>query len=251
LIKFKERFNKKKDYKYLKNKNYFYYTYWYPFYLKRLEKRTFYYDAIKLLNLEELNPVRMNGLGRAIKTYYHFQPFLKKKAGSNFFKTHYSNMLLYYAYNAGFNQSTNAGKQFINIDEYNILVVDIRFAKPRIFCVDEKKCVGTLTSGIITKILGVKEKNLKKSSRVLNVMVKTALKKLKEKTFKTKNMVFIRGVKNYVFNLISILNENIDGNNFILFFNPTIRKNKIRFKKIRSIKRNLRKKFLRFENSKN
>ena len=243
--------SKKKDLKFLKDKKYFYYTYWYPFFFKRKEQRTEFYKAIDLLNLENINDIRAGGLGDSIKYFFWCQPILSKYVKSEVFSTKYSTLMIYYSFNAGLKKTTYMGKNFLEIDEYNILMLDLRYSKPRVFCLDEDRTVSTLTTGIITKILGVKEKNLKKSNRVLNVILKTSFKKLNEKTTKTKTLVYIKGIKFFIYTALNIFRENFNESDMIILFNPYIRRNKIRFKKIKSIKRNLLKKFLKVENRRN
>lgn len=245
--------NEKPNLKLLQDKNYkynreqFYYKYWYGCYMKKKNTKMNYHELIYLLYTENMNRIRAYGVGKAIKRFFNFQRLLRCYIRSKTFISPYSNMMVYYKYHAGLNRSCLGKRPFVQLDNYGILIIDLRYTKIRLFCLDEDKTLYSLTSGIITKKLKLEEKSQKKSTRVFNVMFKTIFQKFEEKTWKRKVLIYIKGVKKSFLDVMKIINEKYGEKNFIILFNPRIRRNRIKFKKIKSLKKNLLKKFIKSE----
>ena len=68
-----------------------------------------------------------------------------------------------------------------------IIIVDLRPMKIRMVCINKNKCILSLTTGILYKKLKLNKKNLKKSQKMVNLMIKTFVKAIKLKFSKKKH----------------------------------------------------------------
>ena len=163
-----------------------------------------------------INRVKANSIGEAVFGYYLIiqEPILNNSK-SLLHKSKYSNLMLYYTYNAGLNKSLNLNLNYSYSEYQNMLILDFRYKKPKAFFIKENRCTFSLSSGIILKKLDVKEKNAKKTQRIANVMIKTILKKIiSENNYDI--AVYIKGIKPNVYKIISVLNEFSEKVNFFI-----------------------------------
>lgn len=155
------------------------------------------------------------------------------------------NFVIYYFFYCSvcINKSTKV--PILKLDNLMLVTLDVRNKKPRIFFSKNDKNVFSLTSGIVLKQLDIKEKNFKKNTRILNVMVKSSIIKM-QKDHNFTNFVFIlKGTKYFFYKLMVFLKNCIDLNKVIFLYSPNISRGRIKFKKLKSIKRNLIKKNLK------
>lgn len=127
--------------------------------------------------------------------------------------------------------------------ENMIIIVDIRPSKPRIFVINKNKCFLSLTSGIIYKKLAMKQKKTKKTEKMLNLMLKSVFLNLQRRSFFKKCIIHLKGTRSNLFNVLVLINNNFKSKKLFLIYSPHIGFNKFKFKKIKSIKRRLRKRF--------
>ena len=126
-----------------------------------------------------------------------------------------------------------------------ILIIDNRFSKIRSFIMYNNKCVFSLTSGIIYKKAQMKSKNMKKSEKMVNLIIKASIMKLKNNVLK--NLIInLKGSKSNTFNIVSLIKKQLKMTT-TLIYTPYITINRIKFKKVKSIKRRLKKKFIRLK----
>jgi hypothetical protein len=106
--------------------------------------------------------------------------------------------------------------------------------------------ISSITPGIITKKLEIYSKKNKKSTKIINIMIKSILKTYKNNENYHKLVIQIKGTKSS-FNKILIFFKDIIKKYTDVYFiyTPVIAFNKKKFKKIRSLKRNFRKKYFK------
>lgn len=124
-----------------------------------------------------------------------------------------------------------------------ILILDTRPIKPKIFLIFKNKCILTLTSGIIYKKLNMKKKKTKKSEKMLNLMLKSVYIKIQQTVLCKNIIIHLKGTKSNIFNVLVSVSNNFKDKNIFMMYSPKIGFNKYKFKKLKSIKRRLRKRF--------
>lgn len=135
-------------------------------------------------------------------------------------------------------------KNYYSNSENIILILDIRKNKPKIFVINNNRCFLSITSGLIFKKLNLSKKKIKKSEKMLTLMIRTVFFKIKNLISYKKCLINIKGTKNNLFNIIININK-IFKNKMSLMYEPRISYGRFKFKKIKSIKKRLRKKFTR------
>lgn len=158
-------------------------------------------------------------------------------------KIKFFNLFSYYL-NLNYNKikKLNNGNYFNN--ENLIVLLDIRKSKPKIFILKDGKCFFSLTGGLIFKKLNLSKKKIKKSEKMLKLLLKTTFIKL-QKLFLSKNyIIHIKGTKSNIFNILLIIGKSFK-KKLSLIYSPYISYGRFKFKKIKSIKKRLRKKFTR------
>jgi hypothetical protein len=110
----------------------------------------------------------------------------------------------------------------------------------------KNKLISSITPGIITKKLGIQSKKSKKSIKIINVMVKSILKTYKNNDNPHKLIIQVKGTKTTFFRIIVFCKDIIKNYTDAYFmYTPSISNNKQNFKKIRSLKRNFKKKYFK------
>lgn len=131
---------------------------------------------------------------------------------------------------------------FCNFDNL-IVILDIRKTKPKIFVLNNDKCLFSVTSGLIFKKLNLNNKKIKKSEKMLKLMLKTTVIKLQKISYLKNYLIHIKGTKSNLFNILLTINKIFIKKNISLMYSPHISYGKFKFKKIKAIKKRLRKKF--------
>ena len=136
---------------------------------------------------------------------------------------------------------------FKNVDKKIVLIIDIRQLKAKIIAIYKNKCILTITPGIIFNKLRMKEKSLKKTQKVFNLMIKLVITSLKKNINCNNFIINIRGTKSKITNIVLFIKKNFNKktDKILFIYTPNI-DFKLKFKKIKSIKRRLKKKIIRF-----
>ena len=117
--------------------------------------------------------------------------------------------------------------------------------KPIINLILKNKLALNLSPGIIKKKLEIKEKNVKKSPKMLKLMLKISAFNIKKilnvKTF----IIQLKGAKSKIPQTLTLLKRYFKPTKFFFIFTPKIINNNVKFKKIKAIKRKLKKKFIK------
>lgn len=135
----------------------------------------------------------------------------------------------------------------VSFTKHLIIIIDVRNLKPRIFVINNNKCIFSLTSGIIFKKMQMKEKKLKKSEKMFNVMVKTTITNIKKRINCNKFIINLVGTKYNLINSVIYIRKNFLKDNITFLYSPSINHNNLKVKKIKSIKKRLKKRFIRFK----
>lgn len=106
--------------------------------------------------------------------------------------------------------------------------------------------VSSITPGIITKKLDIQTKKNKKSSKIINIMIKSMIKTYRQDENFHKLIIQIKGTKISFFKITSFFKDLLKKYTDAYFiYTPVIPNNNKNFKKIRSLKRNFRKKYFK------
>lgn len=174
-----------------------------------------------------------------IDLFYRFFTIKSKIKNSFIFK-------FYNSINLNKLNQINKNNYFLNFNKKLIIIIDIRNIKPRIVVINNNKCILTLSTGIIFKKMQMKEKSIKKTQKMFNIMMKLVSTNLKKKINCNNYIIHIKGTKSKLLNILVFIKKSFINNNLFFLYSPRI-DYKIKFKKIKSIKRRLKKKFVRFK----
>lgn len=174
-----------------------------------------------------------------IDLFYRFCT-LKNKIKNSFLLKYYNNLNLKKL------KKIKSDLYYKNFNKKLIVIIDIRRIKPRIVVLNNNKCILTLTSGIIFKKMQMKEKSIKKTQKMFNIMMKLVSTNLKKKINCNNFIIHIRGTKSKLINTIIFIKNSFKNDNLFFLYSPHI-EYKLKFKKIKSIKRRLKKKIIRFK----
>lgn len=129
---------------------------------------------------------------------------------------------------------------------HNVLTFNFTKKKTYATLTYQNRLISYITPGIFTKKLGVEIKKLKKSGKILNVLCKTIIKNCLKNENSHKLIIQIKGTKISFYKIIDYIKLSIHRYTDAYFiYTPVISNNNYRFKKIRSLKKNFRKKFLK------
>ena len=146
-------------------------------------------------------------------------------------------------YNNRFNFLTN--NKFINVKSYFLIILNIKKKKPFINVIIKDKTLIAVSSGFILKKLNINEKKSKKNLKTLYLILKIMINNLNKRLNKYNKIIFqIKGSKKKLLQIIMFLKKKIKFSEIIFIYTPNFYQNSIKFKKIKSIKKRLRKKFL-------
>lgn len=137
-------------------------------------------------------------------------------------------------------------KKYIFLKNYFLFILNIKKKKPFVNIIIKDKVLLAVSSGFILKKLNISEKKSKKSLKTLYLMLKIIINNLNKNFFNYKKIICqIKGSKKRLFQIILFLKKKIKFNNIIFIYTPNFYQNSIKFKKIKSIKKRLRKKFIK------
>lgn len=151
----------------------------------------------------------------------------------------------YYIYN--FNRKylikRNSFKRFYY---HNILTFNFLNKKLNLTLRSKNKLISNISPGIITKKLGIDIKKYKKSSKITNIMIKSMLKTYRNNDNPHKLIIQIKGTKIHFYKIVDFCKEIIKKyTDAYIVYTPNITNSNYKFKKIRSLKKNFRKKYFK------
>lgn len=121
--------------------------------------------------------------------------------------------------------------------------------KTKIYINNNFKCIYSLTPGILMKKLQIKTKNIKKSEKIANLSIKSATKSILEKKIKGNIIVNLKKIDSKNYKSVSIISKFLKKNELkfkiSFIFTPNMIITRVKFKKIKSIKRKFVKKFIK------
>lgn len=127
-------------------------------------------------------------------------------------------------------------------------VLTFNFTKKKIFATltYRNKLVSYVTPGIFTKKLDIEIKKTKKNNKILNILCKSIAKTCLNNENSHKLIIQIKGTKINFYKIIEYIRITIKNYTDAYFiYTPVISNNNYKFKKIRSLKKNFRKKYLK------
>jgi len=163
----------------------------------------------------------------------------------NFIKSNKILHVFYYIYKL--NRKYTIKKNFFKRFYYhNILAFNFLKKKLNITYSYKNNLISSITPGVITKKLEIVNKKNKKSSKIINIMIKSMLKTYRNNENYHKLIIQIKGTKSSFFKILISLKDLLKKYTDTYFiYTPVICFNKKNFKKIRSLKRNFRKKYFK------
>lgn len=153
--------------------------------------------------------------------------------------------VFYYMYK--FNRKYTIKKNFFKRFYYhNILTFNFLKKKLNITYSYKNNLISSITPGIITKKLDIINKKNKKSSKIVNIMIKSILKTYRKNENFHKLIIQIKGTRSSFFKVLIHIKDIIKKYTDTYFmYTPVVSFNKKGFKKIRSLKRNFKKKYFK------
>lgn len=173
------------------------------------------------------------------------------KLSNNSLKPSFNLMRFYYNYI--YKKMTLFDEIKLQVDDLDYHIITIHLSKKKLLITStfRKYIYLHLTPGILTKKLNIKEKKYKKSSKILNLMLKITFLKINRFLNFKKLILRFKGVTTQyqlykINNLLKINLLNFSKNIYkMVFYKPNISYNtKFRRKKIKAIKKNIRKKII-------
>lgn len=156
--------------------------------------------------------------------------------------------LLFITYINYYNYKLNVlnNNKIIFLKNYFIFILNIKNKKPFINITIKDKTILAVSSGFILKKLNIDEKKSKKNYKTLCLILKIVMNDLKNQLKKYDKIILqIRGSRKKLFQIISYMKKKTNFANLILIYTPNFFQNSVKFKKIKSIKKRLRKKFIK------
>ena len=125
---------------------------------------------------------------------------------------------------------------------YSIININLKKKNIKFNFLQNNKNILTLSPGIIYKKLNMVSKKSKKSFKLLNLMVKLFLKKISKLLIYKKFIINLNFLRKDIFIVLKLLKKYIKFQN-VIFINSFKKNNNFKFKKKKSIKKKLTKKF--------
>lgn len=214
---------------------------------------TKYLDEIKIdkndLNSHKFNLIRsieINNIYEKKEFNNFFFENLYLNFNNIFFKNNYDNLKnLFFFYLLYFNKVDKKKINFFkkkNLFLYNIININLKKKNIKFNFLQNNKNVLMLSPGIIYKKLNMSSKKSKKSFKLLNLMVKLFLKKINKLIMYKKFIINLNFLRKDMFIVIKLLKKYIKFKN-VIFLYSFKKNNNYKFKKKKSIKKKLTKKF--------
>ena len=167
----------------------------------------------------------------------------------NFKKRYFFEKKVVYKYIIYFNYNLKILNKKIDVyNTYYIFFLNLKKKKPFLNLMVNKKNKFGLSAGVALKYLNIKEKKLKKKLSSLYLMLKTILTILQKEISLNYKIIFeIKGCRKDIYLIIKFLKKKLIFKNLILIHTPNLFNNSIKYKKIRAIKKNLKKKLVKID----
>lgn len=200
-------------------------------------------ENYKILKINKPNVLTKNNLNMIstilnlfVKISFGFAK--KKKILKNFKKYIYINY---------FNLCLNLLKKKIDVKNvYYLIILNLKRKKPFINAMVNKKNKIALSTGIVLRYLYIREKKLRKKLSSLYLMLKIVLIMLQKEILSFKTILFeIKGLRKDMYLIIKFLKARLIFKNLIIIHTPNLYFNSIKYKKVRAIKKNLKKKLIK------
>lgn len=174
-----------------------------------------------------------------------FHLMYEKNSKFFFINTHHILNVFYYIYK--FNRKYTIKRNFFKRFYYhNILTFNFLKKKLNITYSCKNNLISSITPGIITKKLDIINKKNKKSIKIVNIMVKSMLKTYRKNENYHKLIIQVKGTKSSFYKILIFVKDILKKYTDAYFiYTPVISFSKKNFKKIRSLKRNFRKKYFK------
>lgn len=217
----------------------------------RIEKEL---NFIKNINMVGNNSKLLIFFKNCLENYKNYanliNNFKKKNNHINMFRDKNNINRVFNLFNYYINFSYNKllkikSKNIYKNSENLILIFDIRPLKPKIFVMSNNRCFFSITSGLIYKKLNLKQKKIKKTEKMFNLMMKTIATRINKQISYKKCIIHVKGTRSNIFNVLVLINKNFNKKKISLIFSPHVNHGFFSFKKVKSIKKRLRKKFSR------
>ena len=216
-------------------------------------------DWIKYLNEIQIDKYDLNSHKFNLFKNIEISNIYSKKEFSTFFfenlylnfnnivlKKKYKNLKnLIYFYLFYFNKINKNKLDFLKKKKtflYSIININLKKKNMKFNFLQNDKNILNLTPGIIYKKLNMGSKKSKKSFKLLNLMVKLFLKKISKLLLSRKIIINLNFLRRDIFIILKLLKKYIKFNN-VIFLYSFKKNNNFKFKKKKSIKKKLTKKF--------
>lgn len=161
--------------------------------------------------------------------------------------------LINYYYNLNIKKYMNIIKKsdknnYFKYDNYILMIIDVRKQKPMITVINDNKTFLFLTAGIVFSKMKMKEKKNKKGEKMIVTMLKLVFNEIIKKINNKNLLINIKGLTSNIEILYSTIESYSNNFKFLFLNSQHKRRNKLKFKKIKSIKRRLKKRFIKESN---
>lgn len=207
---------------------------------KKIKKKT--YKIFKIKKIYIFNKLNLKMFSEILKLFILFNlNFVKKKKILKNYKN--------YIYINYFNLNLISLKNNLeNKNNFYLILLNLKHKKPFINFMVQKKNKIALSTGIVLRYLNIKEKKLKKKLSSLYLMLKIVLIMLQREILSFKKIIFeIKGLRKDIYLIIKFLKARLIFKNLIIIHTPNLFYNSIKYKKIRAIKKNLKKKLIKID----
>jgi hypothetical protein len=154
-----------------------------------------------------------------------------------------------YVYINYFNLNLNFFKKKIDSKSvFYLIILNLKYKKPFVNVMLNKQNKIALSTGIVLRYLNIKEKKLRKKLSSLYLMLKIILIMLQKPILSLKKIIFeIKGLRKDMYLIIKFLKSRLLFNNLIIIHTPNLSHKSLKYKKIRAIKKNLKKKLIKID----
>lgn len=209
---------------------------------KRIFKKKKIYKISKFKKIYIFNKFNLNMFSEILKMFIIFNiNFLNKKKILKNFKN--------YIYINYFNLNLKYLKNNIeNKNNFYLIILNLKYKKPFVNAMIQRKNKIALSTGIVLRYLQIKEKKLRKKLSSLYLMLKIILIMLQREILSFKKFIFeIKGLRKDMYLIIKFLKARLVFKNLIIVHTPNLFFKSIKYKKIKAIKKNLKKKLIKID----
>lgn len=154
-----------------------------------------------------------------------------------------------FSYVIHFNENLKFLKKKINFkNNFYIFILNLKWKKPFINVMAKRRNKIALSVGIVLRYLHIKEKKLKKKLSSLYLMLKITILLMERQILSSQKMIFeIKGLRKDLYLILKFLKARLLFKNLTIVHTPNVFGKSIKYKKIRAIKKNLKKKLIKID----